>query len=248
MAEGYEIFEIDDEGTEEEETHNFEPSEYGYLWIRDCCLMHQWCSGAREIDDEVIEYAESLANDVREDMKKDDPNWGQQDLDNLETLVRYLKDHQGQLAEESEKSFVDPRDGTTITYNHLIATNKRLSERREDKDQRFFLDLVGPYDIPIFLNAVNRGIDGHLEACFVQHRGDEWIDQETKVIANLNGHDVSTIKDCDDQDRIQVKLSPISMCTLLRRLTEVDDDHARRLVTDELEKFRIKQAGWVERT
>ena len=76
------------------------PAEYGYLWIQDCCLMHQWCSGARPVDQEVVDYCESLVSDVRENVRGKDQSkydWTEEDLKNLNTLLRYLKDSKANL-------------------------------------------------------------------------------------------------------------------------------------------------------
>jgi len=100
------------------ESDGMSPAEYGYLWIQDCCLMHQWCSGARPVDQEVVDYCETLVSDVRENVSGESQpeyDWSEEDLQNFETLLRYLKANLGTTAEEKDGSFQTSNLGT-ITY------------------------------------------------------------------------------------------------------------------------------------
>ena len=72
------------------------PAEYGYQWIKDCCPIHQWCSGARPVDQGVVDYVTSLVEDVRTNVHGDSESqydWDEQDLQNLETLLRYSSEY-----------------------------------------------------------------------------------------------------------------------------------------------------------
>lgn len=220
MTDDYRIVEIDeDDGSEIE----FTPAEYGYLWIRDCCLMHQWCSGARQVDDEVVEYAESLANKVRLDLQTDNPNWSEQDLENLETLVRYLKANMETTAEPEDGEVYAPCSGTTYTY----------SEIREAHPDNFRMVLTGE-QAHAFVQAVMIGIDSRLEACFVEARGDVCKSHTTVQIATLNDQAV-VMPTCGlTPFRIEVEISAESMPVLLRRLTEFQGDEELAMVAETL--------------
>jgi hypothetical protein len=87
----------------------------------------------------------------------------------------------------------------------------------------YHMSLVGT-DAMLVEEAVNQGIDAHLEACFVPDRGDrfEW-----------NGH------------RLECVVSEESLSTLLRRLFEIEDEdgEAARLADDILGTLGINEYG-----
>lgn len=71
--------------------------DYAYQWINGGCTLHQWCSGARMIDEGVIKYVAGLYVDVR-------TRWhpGTDDVEDAEglfTLLQYLCDNFGHPAE-----------------------------------------------------------------------------------------------------------------------------------------------------
>lgn len=66
------------------------------------------------------------------------------------------------------------------------------------------------YDASVVKEAVSQGIDAHLEACFMPHRGDSYV-----VTGN----------------RLACKVSNESLPVLVRRLLESPDDHAMSLAS-----------------
>jgi len=212
-TEDYRIVETDEDGEVE-----FTPAEYGYMWIKDCCLMHQWCSGARAIDQEVVDYAESLLQRVADDLAlSDNPNWKTQDADNLSTLLRYLKANMRKHAEQKDGEFISPCTGTTYTY----------SELKEAHPENYPFSVVGTEAWAV-ADAFIAGIDSHLEACFVEARGDTCENHQTIQIATLNDQAVCCPNCGTQPNRITMSLSPESLAVLLRRLTErgnMEDAH-----------------------
>lgn len=73
--------------------------DYAYQWIFDCCEMHQWCSGGKGIDSDVIAYCKRL---IREQVARfagpDGPD-GPDDKDGLIELLQYLIHNEGAPAE-----------------------------------------------------------------------------------------------------------------------------------------------------
>ena len=76
------------------------------------------------------------------------------------------------------------------------------------------MSLVGRW-AEVVKEAVNQGIDSHLEACFIPDRGDVYE-------ASGNG-------------RLECKVSPESMPVLLRRLFNSDDEDVNMLAQDILD-------------
>jgi hypothetical protein len=71
--------------------------DYAYQWIAGGCLLHQWCSGARGIDDKVIGYVQDLLTDTEKRyLTRYSP---QSDVDGLKELLEYLKENKGAPAE-----------------------------------------------------------------------------------------------------------------------------------------------------
>ena len=63
--------------------------DYAYLWISGACPLRQWCSGARGIDDGVIQYVAQLKARATEP----------EDTTGLDELLAYLRDNNGHPAE-----------------------------------------------------------------------------------------------------------------------------------------------------
>jgi hypothetical protein len=215
------------------------PAEYGYLWIKDCCPMHQWCSGARPVDQGVIDYCETLVEDVRKNVKGDhqpDYDWAEEELENLETLLRYLKANLGTTAEEKDGSFQTSNLGM-ITYSQVREANTDL----------FQMEMHGD-DAVVIAQALLVGIDSHLEACFVKERGDQCLSQQVAHIATLNDEKVIAPYCCNHPNFLKLVISAKSLPVLLRRLCELDfgntdlQDEARSLADDILETIGLGDA------
>jgi hypothetical protein len=215
------------------------PAEYGFLWIKDCCLMHQWCSGARPVDQEVVDYCESLVEDVRTNVKGEnqpDYDWGEEELENLDALLRYLKANLGTTAEEKDGSFLTSSLGT-ITY----------TEVQEAHPEPYEMEMHGN-DAVVLAQAILVGIDSHLEACFVEERGDQCLSQQVAHIATLNEQKVIA-PFCTRPNFLKLVISPKSLPVLLRRLLEMDfgdtdlRDTARSLAEDILSAIGLGDAA-----
>ncbi len=206
------------------------PAEYGYQWIKDCCPIHQWCSGARPVDRGVVDYVTSLLEDVRTNVHGDSESqydWDEQDLQNLDTLLRYLKANLGTTAEEKDGSFLTSDLGT-ITYSQV----------QEAHSEPYEMKLRGD-DAAVLAQAILAGIDSHLEACFVEERGDRCLSQQVAHIATLNGKKVIAPYCCNRPNFLKLVVSTKSLPVLLRRLFELEyggdadlQDEARCLAED----------------
>jgi len=187
------------------------PAEYAYLWIDGCCPLHQWCSGARPVDQGVVDYAETYVVEVvRKDVQGDGNHWSDQDLANVEALLRYLNANLGRTAEEKDGSFED-NDLQTVTYKEV----------REAHPEPFPFTAVGE-DAAAVAQVVAMGIDSHLEACFVETRGDRCLSHPVVQIATLNDQSVG-MPNCGFRPRrLSLVFSPESLPVLLRRLFEHD--------------------------
>ena len=78
--------------------------DYAYLWSEGGCLLHQWCSGARGIDDAVIAYVAKLLKEVQDWKKlaaqrKVAKVYEAKDSRGLQSLLTYLRDNKGHPAE-----------------------------------------------------------------------------------------------------------------------------------------------------
>ena len=67
--------------------------DYAYLWIADCCPIHQWCSGARSIDRDLISFVKGLI--VETSNREHD----EEDVPGLIELLQYLIHNEGAAAE-----------------------------------------------------------------------------------------------------------------------------------------------------
>ena len=212
------------------------PAEYGYLWIQDCCLMHQWCSGARPVDQEVVDYCESLVEDVRMNVhgqSQPEYDWGDEEVQNLETLLRYLKANLGTTAEEKDGAF-QTSDLGAITYSQVLEAHPEPYEM-----------VMRGNDAVVLAQAILVGIDSHLEACFVKERGDQCLSQQVVHIATLNDEKVIAPY-ADRPTFLKLVFSATSLPVLLRRLCEMEyggdtdlQDAARCLADDILQAIGI---------
>jgi hypothetical protein len=221
------------------EDEGMTPAEYGYTWIKDCCLMHQWCSGARPVDQEVVDYCQSLVDDVRKALSGDgsDYGWGEDDLANIETLLRYLTANLGQTAKQTDGSFQDS-NLVTITYTQV----------RESHPEPYAMKLWGD-EAAVVAQAIIVGIDSHLEACFVKERGDKSVRAFPQFfhVATLNDQQVM-IPEQASPNLVELEFTAESLPVLVRRLYELDfgadtnlQDVARCLADQILESIGLAE-------
>ena len=83
---------------------------YAYLWIDGRCLLHQWASGGRGIDREVITHVKKMLSDIANNRGNwfdkgrpgpycnHHPNNIPTDIAGLTELLRYLIHHEGEPA------------------------------------------------------------------------------------------------------------------------------------------------------
>ena len=216
------------------------PAEYGYLWIQDCCLIHQWCSGARAVDQEVVDYVAEQVEDVRNNVhgeSQPEYDWTEDDLQNVETLLRYLRANLGATAEERDGSFQN-NYGETITYTQV----------QEAHPEPYEMVMRGD-DAAVLAQAILVGIDSHLEACFVKERGDQCLSQQVAHIATLNDEKVIATF-CSRPNYLKLVFSAKSLPVLLRRLFEMEygrdadlQDVARQLADGILETIGLGEAA-----
>jgi len=82
----------------------------------------------------------------------------------------------------------------------------------ESQSEAYTMTMVGE-DIDTIMMAVNQGIDGHLEACYVPERGDSYTHDDSLWVNRLN-----------------CIISMESLTVLVRRLLERDDDSAAQFL------------------
>lgn len=74
--------------------------DYAYQWINGGCLLHQWCSGARGIDRQVVEYVNTLRSPLIARINAGRASAEDAvDCHNLFTLRDYLEENIGHPAE-----------------------------------------------------------------------------------------------------------------------------------------------------
>ena len=82
---------------------NLSVRDYAYQWINGGCLMHQWCSGGRGIDNEVTDFAEMQLRKIKASIATADgrksTGWTKRDASEFAELVAYLKENKGAAAE-----------------------------------------------------------------------------------------------------------------------------------------------------
>jgi hypothetical protein len=116
----------------------------------------------------------------------------------------------------------------TVTYQTI---------RQAMNGEPFTMSLTDEDEIKAVITAVNQGIDGHLEACFCPDRGDRYNGGNRKAGKLVLCHSL----DCS--------ISPESLPTLLRRLSESDlgdteaESAGMRLADDILMVLGINEYG-----
>ena len=95
----------------------------------------------------------------------------------------------------------------------------------------FSMSLTDSDEIHAVINAVNQGIDSHLEACFCPERGDSYRGDKRKAGKFV----LCGCLDCS--------VSPESLPTLLRRLCESGKEAGNRLTGDILMVLGINEYG-----
>ncbi len=92
--------------------------------------------------------------------------------------------------------------------------------RKAMNGEPFTMSLVDSDEIRAVINAVNVGIDGHLEACYCPSRGDRYDGGKRKAGKLIICHTLECV--------VSVESLPV----LLRRLCELDDEAGPRLAAD----------------
>lgn len=95
----------------------------------------------------------------------------------------------------------------------------------------FTMSVTEPEEIQAVIDAVNQGIDGHLEACFCPDRGDQYEGGSRKAGKLVLCH------------TLECSVSPKSLPVLLRRLCELDDSAGMRLASDILTVLGFNDYG-----
>jgi hypothetical protein len=104
---------------------------------------------------------------------------------------------------------------------------------RKEKVKFYKMSLVGA-ETDAVVAAVNQGIDAHLEACSIKEQGDVYKRGVRKIAGKVV------------QQTLECKVSPKSLPTLLRRLTEPEhkpDDVGISLVEGVLTTLGINEMG-----
>ena len=192
------------------------------------------------MDQEVVDYCETLVEDVRNNLhgeSQPDYDRSEDDLQNLETLLRYLKANLGTTADEKDGSFQN-NYGETITYAQVL----------EAHPEPYDMKLRGD-DAAVLSQAILVGIDSHLEACFVEERGDKCLSQQVAHIATLNDEKVIALYSAHP-NFLKLVVSAKSLPVLLRRLFELEyggdadlQDVTRQLADDILETIGLGEAA-----
>ena len=116
---------------------------------------------------------------------------------------------------------IDTGSGT-VTY---------ATVRKAMGKEPFTMSLTDSDEIHAVIEAVNEGIDSHLEACFCPERGDGFHSGKRKAGKLV----LCGCLDCS--------VSPESLPTLLRRLCESDKEAGNCLATDILMVLGIDEYG-----
>ena len=92
----------------------------------------------------------------------------------------------------------------------------------------YSMSLVGE-DQPTVINAVNQGIDSHLEACYVPARGDSFrLQTPPGIRGRISG------------PRLECRVSSQSLPVLIRRLMESEDEQAESLASSMCQTMGIE--------
>jgi hypothetical protein len=102
--------------------------------------------------------------------------------------------------------------------------------RQAMRGKPYTASLVGA-DAAVVIEAVNAGIDSHLEACFVPDRGDRFEAGERRIGETVVAR------------TIECTISPESLPVLLRRLSEAGTDEADSLVDAVLTTLGFDDSG-----
>jgi hypothetical protein len=116
---------------------------------------------------------------------------------------------------------IDTGSGT-VTY---------ATVRKAMGKEPFTMSLTDSDEIHAVIEAVNEGIDSHLDACFCHERGDRFAGGKRKAGKLV----LCGCLDCS--------VSPESLPTLLRRLCESDKEAGTRLAGDILMVLGIDEYG-----
>jgi hypothetical protein len=111
---------------------------------------------------------------------------------------------------------------STVTYK---AVQKAMN------GEPFTMSLTEPDEIRAVIDAVNQGIDGHLEACYCPDRGDQYDGGTRKAGKLVLCH------------TLECSVSIESLPVLLRRLSNSDDEAGPRLASDILTVLGINEYG-----
>ena len=107
----------------------------------------------------------------------------------------------------------------TYSYGMTPASEIKAAVGAQCNGRPYTMELVGE-DAQAVMDAVNQGIDSHLEACFFPDLGDSFAWQG---------------------NRLHCHVSAESMPVLLRRLSEFDNDTAMGLRSSILETIEIEE-------
>ena len=98
-------------------------------------------------------------------------------------------------------------------------------------DEHFTMSLTDADEIKATIDAVNQGIDGHLEACNCPDRGDRYDGGQRKAGKLVLCHTLECV------------VSSESLPVLLRRLCELDDSTGMMLAADILMVLGFNEYG-----
>lgn len=112
--------------------------------------------------------------------------------------------------------------GVSVTYQTV---------RKAMNGEPFTMSLTGRDDIEAVVEAVNLGIDAHLEACFCPNRGDRYDGGKRTAGRTVLCRTLECV------------VSPESLPVLLRRLFDSEDEGAVTLATDILASIGIDESG-----
>ncbi len=103
--------------------------------------------------------------------------------------------------------------------------------RTATNDEPFAMSLTDQDEIKAIIDAVNQGIDGHLEACFCPDRGDRYDGGKRKA---------GKLVLCRT---LECSVSIESLPVLLRRLSDLNDEVGPRLASDILNVLGFNECG-----
>ena len=114
------------------------------------------------------------------------------------------------------------------TFSFMWTDKLRVAIDRAAPHRGYAMSLVGE-DRQKVITAVNRGIDAHLEACFVPTRGDRFrLQTPAGIRGRISG------------PRLECQVSPQSLPVLIRRLMESGDEGAESLASSICQTLEIE--------